>query len=115
MQKDGTAKFLYEIDQNSQIARNLKGHLMLTSGDMDDNVSMVNTMRLADALIKANKRFEMMVYPGMRHSYMPIQTYVIWTRGEFFAKWLLGSQQSSADIDELQRLKQATPSKKFKE
>ena len=115
MQKDGTAKFIYEIDKNSEIARNLKGHLMLTSGDMDDNVSMVNTMRLADALIKANKRFEMMIYPGMRHSYMPISTYVIWTRGEFFAKWLLGSRESGADVEELQRLKQATPSKKFKE
>ena len=115
MQKDGTAKFIYEIDKNSEIAKNLKNHLMLTSGDMDDNVSMVNTMRLADALIKANKRFEMMVYPGMRHSYMPINTYVIWERGEFFAKWLLDSRPAGADIEELQKLKQATPSKKFKE
>jgi dipeptidyl aminopeptidase/acylaminoacyl peptidase len=115
MQKDGTAKFIYEIDKNSEIARNLKNHLMLTTGDMDENVSMVNTMRLADALIKANKRFEMMVYPGIRHAYMPISTYVIWERGEFFAKWLLGSQPAGADIEELQKLKQATPSKKFKE
>src|SRR6266481_7010415 len=59
-QKDGTEKFFYEIDKNSEIAKNLKGHLMLTTGDMDDNVSMVNTMRVADALIKANKRFEML-------------------------------------------------------
>jgi len=115
MQKDGTAKFVYEIDKNSEIAKNLKGHLMLTSGDMDENVSMVNTMRLADALIKANKRFEMMMYPGMRHSYMPIATYVIWERGEFFAKWLLGARETGADVQELQRLKQATASKKFKE
>ena len=114
-QKDGTAKFVYEIDKNSEIARNLKGHLMLTSGDMDDNVSMVNTMRVADALIKANKRFEMMVYPGMRHSYMPINTYVIWQRGEFFARWLLGAEDRGADVMELQRAKQATPSKKLKE
>jgi dipeptidyl-peptidase-4 len=114
-EKDGTAKFVYEIDKNSEIAKNLKGHLMLTSGDMDDNVSMVNTMRVADALIKANKRFEMMVYPGMRHSYMPISNYVIWQRGEFFARWLLGSAEAGADIIELQRAKQATPSKKFKE
>ena len=115
MQKDGSAKFIYEIDKNSEIARNLKNHLMLTTGDMDENVSMVNTMRLADALIKANKRFEMMTYPGMRHSYMPINTYVVWSRGEFFAKWLLGSRETGADVEELQRLKQATPSKKFKE
>jgi len=115
LQKDGTTKFFYDIDKNSEMARNLKGHLMLTTGDMDDNVSMVNTMRVADALIKANKRFEMLVFPGMRHSYMPINTYVIAARGDFFARWLLGSADSNADIPELQRQKQATPSKKFKE
>ncbi|HEY6943546.1 MAG TPA: DPP IV N-terminal domain-containing protein [Candidatus Acidoferrum sp.] len=114
-QKDGTEKFIYEIDKNSEIAKNLKGHLMLTTGDMDDNVSMVNTMRLANALIKANKRFEMLVFPGMRHSYMPIQNYVVVARGDFFSKWLLGSSDTAADVIELQREKQATPSKKLKE
>ena len=115
LQKDGATKFIYDIDKNSEIAKNLKGHLMLTTGDMDDNVSMVNTMRVADALIKANKRFEMLVFPGMRHSYMPINSYVIVARGDFFARWLLGSSDSNADIHELQRQKPATPSKKFKE
>ena len=114
-QKDETEKFFYEIDKNSELAKNLKGHLMLTTGDMDDNVSMVNTMRLADTLIKANKRFEMLVFPGMRHSYMPINSYVIVARGDFFSKWLLGSSDTAADVIELQRAKQATPSKKFKE
>jgi dipeptidyl-peptidase-4 len=114
-QKDGTEKFFYEIDKNSELAKNLKGHLMLTTGDMDDNVSMVNTMRLADTLIKANKRFEMMVFPGMRHSYMPINSYVIAARGDFFSKWLLGSSDTGADVIELQRAKQATASKKLKE
>ena len=114
-QKDGAEKFFYEIDKNSELAKNLKGHLMLTTGDMDDNVSMVNTMRLADTLIKANKRFEMLVFPGMRHSYMPINNYVIVARGDFFSKWLLGSSDTGADVIELQRAKQATPSKKFKE
>jgi dipeptidyl-peptidase-4 len=113
--KDGTEKFFYDIDKNSEIAKNLRGHLMLTTGDMDDNVSMVNTMRLSDALIKANKRFEMLVFPGMRHSYMPINSYVIMMRGDFFAHWLLGSSETGADVLELQRQKQATPSKKFKE
>ena len=110
-QKDGTEKFVYEIDKNSEIAKNLIGHLMLTTGDMDDNVSMVNTMRLANALIKANKRFEMLVFPGMRHSYMPIQNYVILARGDFFSRWLLGSSDTGADIIELEKEKQATPSK----
>jgi dipeptidyl aminopeptidase/acylaminoacyl peptidase len=115
MQKDGTEKFIYEIDKNSELARNLKGHLMLTTGDMDENVSMVNTMRVANALIKADKRFEIQIYPGMRHSYMPIVSYVDVARGDFFAHWLLGSYATGADIIELQNQKQTTPSKKFKE
>jgi dipeptidyl-peptidase 4 len=115
MQKDGTEKFIYEIDKNSELAKNLKGHLMLTTGDMDENVSMVNTMRVANALIKADKRFEIQIYPGMRHSYMPIVSYVDMARGDFFAHWLLGSYDTRTDILELQNQKQATPSKKFKE
>ena len=113
--KDGTQKYVYEIDKNSELAKNLKGHLMLTTGDMDNNVSMVNTMRVANALIKADKRFETQVYPGMRHSYMPIASYVDMARGDFFARWLLGSSDTGADILELQNQRQATPSKKFKE
>jgi dipeptidyl aminopeptidase/acylaminoacyl peptidase len=111
-QKDGTEKFIYNIDKNSELARNLKGHLMLTSGDMDNNVHMANTMRLADALIKANKRFEMLVFPGMRHPYTPINDYVIMRRGDFFAQWLMGSHDEMADIVELQRDKLATPGRK---
>ncbi len=114
-QKDGTLKYVYEIDKNSELAKNLKGHLMLTTGDMDENVSMVNTMRIANALIRADKRFEMQVYPGMRHSYQPINSYVIMARGDYFARWLLGSYDTGADVLELQRQHQATPSKKFKE
>jgi len=115
MLKDGTLKYVYEIDKNSDLAKNLKGHLMLTTGDMDNNVSMVNTMRVANALIKADKRFEIQVYPGMRHSYMPIASYVDVARGDFFARWLLGSSDTGADIIELQNERVATPSKKFKE
>jgi len=114
-QKDGTQKYVYEIDKNSELAKNLKGHLMLTTSDMDNNVSMVNTMRVANALIRADKRFEIQVYPGMRHSYMPIVSYVDMARGDFFARWLLGSYDTGADILELQNQRQATPSKKFKE
>jgi len=113
--KDGTQKYVYEIDKNSELAKNLKGHLMLTTGDTDNNVSMVNTMRVANALIKADKRFEIQVYPGMRHSYMPIASYVDMARGDFFARWLLGSSETGADIIELQNERLYSPSKKFKE
>ncbi|MGB6683041.1 MAG: DPP IV N-terminal domain-containing protein [Candidatus Acidiferrum sp.] len=113
--KDGTQKYVYEIDKNSDLAKNLRGHLMLTTGDMDNNVSMVNTMHVANALIRADKRFEIQVYPGMRHSYMPIASYVDVARGDFFARWLLGTYDTGADMIELQNERLATPSKKFKE
>ena len=64
-------------------------------------------MRVANALIRADKRFEMQVYPGMRHSYMPISSYVMMARGDFFARWLLGSFETGADIIELQNQRQA--------
>ena len=114
-EKDGTAKFLYHIDKNSEIAKNLKGHLMLTTGDMDNNVHMANTMRLANALIKANKRFDMFVFPGLRHSYMPEAEYVFWMRANYFCRWLLGSSETGPDVLELQREQQATPSHKLEQ
>jgi hypothetical protein len=46
---------------------------------------------------------------------MPIASYVDMARGDFFARWLLGSSDTGADIIELQNQRQATPSKKFKE
>lgn len=107
-EKDGTVKFIYNIEKNSDLAKNLKGHLMLTTGDMDNNVHMASTMRLANALIKADKRFDMFVLPGMRHSYQPDAEYVFWMRADYFAKWLLGSSETGADVLELAREHQAT-------
>ena len=53
----GDTSFLYAIEKNSELAKNLKGHLMLSHGDIDNNVHPANTIRMANALIKANKRF----------------------------------------------------------
>jgi dipeptidyl-peptidase 4 len=102
-QKDGTVKFLYNIDKNSELAKNLKGHLMLTTGDMDNNVHMANTMRLADALIRAGKRFDMFVLPGQRHGYTTDGDYINFARINYFSRWLLGSAHDDADMTELQR------------
>ena len=69
IEKDGKVDFEYDIEKNSELAKNLKGRLMLITGDIDNNVHPANTYRLADALIKANKRFDMFVLPGVRHSF----------------------------------------------
>lgn len=56
------------IPTTMQIAKNLKGKLMLVSGDEDDNVPWASTLRLVLALQEAGKRFDMMVLPGKDHS-----------------------------------------------
>jgi dipeptidyl aminopeptidase/acylaminoacyl peptidase len=104
--KDGKVTFEYSIDKNSEIAKNLKGHLMLITGDIDNNVHPSNTYRLADALIKANKRFDMMVLPGQRHGYTNDGEYVTWLRADYFAKHLLGDYDQSIDMWEINRERQ---------
>ena len=104
--KDGNVHFEYNIDKNSEIAKNLKGHLLLSTGDIDDNVHPANTMRLVDALIKANKRFDMIVLPGQRHGYGPVNEYFSWIRADYFCKYLLGDFDQSVDMWEINRERQ---------
>jgi dipeptidyl-peptidase-4 len=105
--KDGKVTFEYSIDKNSEIAKNLKGHLMLSTGDIDNNVHPANTLRLVDALIKANKRFDMIVLPGQRHGYTTAGDYFAWIRADYFCKYLLGDFDQSVDMWELNREKPA--------
>lgn len=104
--KDGAVKFEYAIAKNSEIAKNLKGHLLITTGDQDNNVHPANTLRLAAALIKAGKRFDFFVFPGQRHGYGDMGDYWFWYRADYFAKWLLGDFSQSVDLVELQREKE---------
>ncbi len=110
--KDGKITFEYAIEKNSELAKNLKGHLLLVTGDMDDNVHPANTLRMADALIKANKRFDMFVMTGQRHGYGPMGDYFFWLRADYFAKHLLGSSADSVDLIELTREKEQVGSKR---
>jgi dipeptidyl-peptidase 4 len=108
IEKEGNITFEYDIEKNSELAKNLKGRLMLITGDIDNNVHPANTYRLADALIKANKRFDMFVLPGVRHSFQPVAGYVNWLRGDYFARHLLGRSADSVDIIELNREREQT-------
>lgn len=100
---DGKIKFEYDIAKNSEIAKNLKGRLLLIHGDIDNNVHPANTLRLVDALITANKRFDMLMVPGKRHGFADAADYVFWVRADYFARHLLGSAADSVDIVELNR------------
>ena len=100
---EGNVSFEYDIDRNSELAANLKGHLLLTTGDIDNNVHHAGTHRMAQALIRANKRFDFFVFPGQRHGYGNMSNYWFWLRAEYFVKNLLGDYQWNADIIELQK------------
>ncbi|HEX5070680.1 MAG TPA: DPP IV N-terminal domain-containing protein [Vicinamibacterales bacterium] len=104
--EDGKVTFQYDIDKNQDIASNLKGHLLLMTGDVDNNVHPSNTYRVMDALIRANKRFDFILLPGQPHSYGPMGDYVYWRRIDYFAEHLLGTPPSGIDIVELDRERQ---------
>jgi len=91
-------RFEINVPTNAELAANLKGHLLLVHGELDNNVHPANTLRLVDALIKANKRFDMLYLPGQRHSYGEYQPYVTQRMFEYFAEHLLGDYQPGADI-----------------
>ncbi len=99
---EGEVSFEYSIEKNSELAKNLKGHLMLTTGDIDNNVHPAGTLRMAEALIKANKRFDFFIFPGQQHGYRgQMGDYWFWLRAEYFVKHLLGDSHWNPDIIEL--------------
>lgn len=99
----GDTTFFYNIEKNPEIAKNLKGHLLITTGDIDNNVHPANTIRLANALIKANKRFDLMIYPGQRHGYGDMNEYFFWNLADYYAKWLIGDFSQPVDLVEMIR------------
>ncbi len=97
----GNVSFEYDIEKNSELAENLQGHLLLTTGDVDNNVHMAGTLRMAEALVRANKRFDFFIFPGQRHGYDDMGDYWFWLRAEYFVKHLLGDERFEVDIWEL--------------
>lgn len=99
----GDTTFAYSIDKNPDLAKNLKGHLLLTTGDIDNNVHPANTIRMVNALIKANKRFDLLLLPGQRHGYADMQEYFFWKMADWFSEYLLGDWKHPVDIVEMER------------
>ena len=100
----GDTTFVYQIEKNSELAKNLKGHLMLSTGDVDNNVHPAGTIRMANALIKAGKRFEFVLLPGQRHGYGEMNEYFFWKMGDYFVAHLLGdTSPPPVDMVEMQR------------
>ena len=87
---DGTDNYSIEATQTQ--AAGLKGHLLLIHGTMDNNVPPYNTLLVADALIRANKTFDMLLIPNAGHGYGEAGNYVMCRRWDYFVKYLLGAE-----------------------
>lgn len=95
----GDTTFQYTIDKNPALAKNLKGHLMVMAGDVDNNVHPANTIRLANELMKAGKRFEFVIIPGQRHAFGPMTEYAFWKLADHFNKYLIGDFSHAEEVD----------------
>ena len=81
----------YERQANQVYAKNLKGKLLLAHGTMDDNVPPNNTYLVVDALIKANKDFDLLMIPNARHGYGAASYYMMRRRWDYFVTNLMGA------------------------
>ncbi len=92
-------RFDIKVPTNAELAANLKGHLFLVHGDMDNNVHHAGTIRLTQALIKANKRFDMLMLPGQAHGFGDMTPYFTQRMYEYFVQHLMGAPvPTNADI-----------------
>jgi dipeptidyl-peptidase-4 len=82
----------YDDQANQNLAKNLKGHLLLAHGTMDNNVPPYNTVLLVDALIKANKDFDLLLLPNQHHGYAAMTNYMTRRRWDYFVRWLLNTE-----------------------
>jgi dipeptidyl aminopeptidase/acylaminoacyl peptidase len=81
----------YDNQANELLASHLKGHLMLTYGTMDDNVPPESTQIVVEALIKANRSFDMIAIPNARHAYLYATPYITRRRWDYFVRYLAGN------------------------
>ena len=109
---EGKITFEYDIEKNSEVAKNLKGRLLICTGDIDNNVHPGNTIRLANALIRANKRFDFFLFPGQRHGFGDMNEYFFWLRADYFCKHLIGDYSQDVDIEELNREEEKSGNKR---
>ena len=82
----------YELQANQAYAKNLKGKLLLAHGLMDDNVPPYNTLLVVEALEKANKDFDLIIFPNSHHGYGQYSLYMMRRRWDYFVKNLLAKQ-----------------------
>lgn len=98
--EDGEVTWESTAPTNIEIAENLKGRILLIHGEMDDNCHPAHSARLADAFIKAGKRFDYFVIPGADHGYRNSWRYLYRLIGDYFVEHLLGDRIESIEMFE---------------
>jgi dipeptidyl aminopeptidase/acylaminoacyl peptidase len=98
VKKETKTVFEAKITKNQDLAKNLKGHLLLVHGDIDNNVHPGNSVRVADQLIAAGKRFDYMVMPGQRHGFGNYTKYFDRMMWYYFAEHLLGDARNNVEM-----------------
>lgn len=79
----------FSVKNNQELAGQMQGHLLLATGDADQNVHPAHTMRLVDALIRNNKDFQLLVLPGQGHHYQGVyEHYFERQKRDFFERYL---------------------------
>ena len=91
-----SVRYEIRVPTTVELAPNLKGNLLLAHGDQDNNVTPSGTIRLMDALIRANKRFDFIMLPGQAHGFGPMQGYFNERLMEYFAEHLIGDYYRAA-------------------
>ena len=81
----------YDNQANQLVAGNLKGHLLLAHGTMDNNVPPYNTLLVVNELIKANKDFDLLLLPNRGHGFGN-EPYMVRRRWDYFVRYLLGAE-----------------------
>lgn len=77
---------------NATLAENLTGKLLLIHGELDDNAHPYMTMRLVDALVKADKDFDLILIPGAEHALLGAQHYFMRRTWDYFVRHLHGTE-----------------------
>lgn len=88
-QADGKSN--YDAQANQNHAKNLQGKLLIAHGMMDDNVPPYNSLLVVEALVKANKDFDLLLFPNSRHGYGEFSLYMTRRRWDYFVRNLQGA------------------------
>jgi dipeptidyl aminopeptidase/acylaminoacyl peptidase len=98
---NGNVKFDIKVPTNQELAKNLKGRLLLIHSEIDNNVHPANSIVVVNELIKAGKRFDMLIIPNQRHHFENYNEYFYWRLVDYFSEHLRGKRETDVDIKDL--------------